>query len=166
MKNILILFSLSILLVSASNCGSSRGSSAIQLEGNPPFVISEIYAQDWMAGVEEGGSGTNVHITFETLNKNLSIESVYFANKIFLVRQEENNPKVFLGSYKAVSGRNIIMDTNPIKEAKNTPFQALPFELKNHEAVIKYSVDGTVGFFKISNVLLKPKIAYPAAKRN
>jgi hypothetical protein len=165
-KNILGLFSLSILLLSASNCGSSKDTKAIHLESNPPFTISEIFAQDWVAGVKEGGSGTDVHVTFENLNENLKIENIYFSDKIFLVKQAGNNAKVFVGSYKTVPRRDIIMDGDPEKEAKNTPMPVSPFELGSNEAVIKYSVDGAAKFFKVSDVVIKPRIAYPAANRN
>lgn len=165
-KNILGLFSLSILLLSVSNCGSAKDTKAIRFESNPPFRISEIFAQDWLAGVKEGGSGTNVHVTFDNLNENCKIENIYFANKILIVRQAGNNSKTFLGSYKTVSGRDFIMDSDPTKEAKNIPRPAFPFELDNNEAVIKYSMDGTSKFFKVSDVVIKPRIAYPATNRN
>ncbi len=165
-KHFLTFFGMTFLLVSFSNCGSSKDTKAIHFESNPPFTISEIFAQDWVAGVKEGGSGTNVHVTIDNLNENLKIENIYFSNKILLVRQAGNNSKVFVGSYKTVPGRDVIMDSNPTKEAKNTPIPVFPFELGSNEAVIKYSVDGTAKFFKVSDVVIKPRIAYPAANRN
>jgi hypothetical protein len=165
-KNIFGLFSLSILLLIASNCASSKDTKGIHFESTPPFTISEIFAQDWVAGVKEGGSGTNVHVTYENLNENLKIENGDFSKKILLVRQVGNDSKVFVGAYKTVPGRDIIMDSDPVNEAKNTPAPAFPFELGSNEAVIKYSVDGTAKFFKVSDVVIKPRIAYPAANRN
>jgi hypothetical protein len=165
-KNIFGLFSLSILLLSVSNCGSSKNTKSIPFENNPPFTVSEIFAQDWVAGIKEGGSGTNVHVTFDNLNENLKIENIYFANKVLLVKQAGNNSNVFVGSHKTASGRDITMDSDPVKEAKNTPAPVFPFELGSSEAVIKYSVNGTSKFFKVSDVVMKPKIAYPAANRN
>ena len=165
-KHFLTFFGMTFLLVSFSNCGSSQQSNTISFEENPPFTISEIFAQDWVAGIKEGGSGTNVHVTFDNLNENLKIENIYFAKKILLVRQTGNNSMVFVGSYKTVSERDIIMDSDPIKEAKNTPIPSFPFELGSNEAVIKYSEDGTAKFFKVSDVVIKTKIAYPAVNRN
>jgi hypothetical protein len=166
MKIIFGLFSLSILFLSVSNCGSSKDTKAIHLESNPPFIISEIFAQDWVAGVKEGGAGTNVYVTFDNLDENIKIENIYFAKKLLLVRQVGTSPKVFVGSYKTTSGRDFIMDSDPTKEAKNIPTAAFPFVLENNEAVIKYSMDGTSKFFKVSDVVIKPRIAYPAANRN
>ena len=165
-KHFLTFFGMTFLLVSFSNCGSSQQSKTISFEENPPFNISEIFAQDWVAGVKEGGSGTNVQVTFDTLDENLTIENIYFAKKVLAVRQVGNKSKVFVGSYKTVSGRDIIMDSDPVKEAKNTPTPAFPFDLGSNEAVISYTVDGITKFFKVSDVVIKPKIAYPAANRN
>jgi hypothetical protein len=166
LKHFSAFFSMAFLLVGFTSCGSSQQSKTISFEVNPPFTVSEIFAQDWVAGVVEGGSGTNVHVTFDTLIENLKVERIYFADKILLVKQAGNNSKLFIGSYKTVSGRDMIMDSDPTKEAKNTPAPDFPFELESNEAVIKYNVDGTSKFFKVSDVLIKPKIAYPAAKRN
>jgi hypothetical protein len=157
---------MTFLLVSFSNCGSAKQNKAISFEENPPFTISEIFAQDWVAGVKEGGSGTDVHVTFDNLNENLKIENIYFSDKILLVRQPGNNAKAFVGSYKTVPGRDINMDSNPQKEAKNTPTPVSPFELGNNEAVIKYSMDGAAKYFKVSDIKIKPSIAYPASNRN
>lgn len=165
-KHFLTFFGMTFLLVSFSNCGSSQSSKSVGFDSNPPFNISEIFAQDWVAGVKEGGSGTNVQVTFDSLNENLKIENIYFAKKVLAVRQAGNNSKVFVGSYKTVPGRDIIMDSDPVKEAKNTPTPAFPFELGSNEAVISYSVNGTTKFFKVSDVVIKPRIAYPAANRN
>jgi hypothetical protein len=165
-KHILTFFGITFLLVAFSSCGSSQQKKTSSFEENPPFTISEIFAQDWVAGAKEGGSGTNVHVTFDTLDESLKIENIYFANKMLLVRQVGDSSKVFVGSYKTVSGLDIIMDSNPAKEAKNTPTPDFPFELETNEAVIKYSVDGIAKFFKVSDVVIKPRIAYPAANRN
>ena len=157
---------ITFLSVGFSNCGSSQQSKTSSFEENPPFNISEIIAQDWVAGTKEGGSGTNVHVTFDSLEESLKIENIYFANKILSVRQTGDTSKVFVGSYKTVSGHDIIMDSNPLKEAKNTPIPVFPFELGTKEAVIEYSVDGIAKFFKVSDVVIKPRIAYPAANTN
>ena len=165
LKYILTFFGITFLLVSFSRCGSSQQNKTISFEENPPFIISEISAQDWVAGTKEGGSGTNVHVTFDSLEESLKIENIYFANKILSVRQAGDSSKVFIGSYKTVTKRDIIMDSNPVKEAKNTPIPTFPFELRTNEAVIEYSVDGIAKFFKVSDVVIKPRIAYPATNR-
>ena len=163
LKNIFGLISLSFIFLSASNCGSSQNNKSVSFEVTPPFSISEIFAQDWVAGVKEGGSGTNVNVTFENLNENISIENIYYSKKVFLVRQAGNNSKTYVGFFKQKAGREIIMDSNPVNEAKNTPPIPFPFELEPNEAVISYIENGTTKFYKVSDVTIKPRIAYPKA---
>lgn len=166
LKNIFGLISLSFILLSVSNCGSSQNNKSVSFESTPPFTIAEIFAQDWVAGVKEGGSGTNVNVTFENLDENLIIENIYFSKKVFLVRRAAKNPKAYMGSYKEKAGRDIIMDSDPVKEAKNIPPIPFPFELEPNEAVISYVENGTTKFYKVSDVTIKPRIAYPSANPN
>lgn len=169
MKNLKDLFglaALSFLMLSISNCGSSQNSKSIRFESTPPFSISEIFAQDWVAGIKEGGFGTDVSITFESLNENLNIENIYFAKKVFMIRQVGSNPNAYMGSHKEQAGRDIIMDSDPANEAKNIPPIPFPFELGPNEAVISYIENGTTKFYKVSNVVIKPRLAYPQANPN
>ncbi|MFT4848732.1 MAG: hypothetical protein ACI83B_001267 [Sediminicola sp.] len=165
-KHFLSFVGMTFLLVSFSNCGGSRQDKTNSFEDKPPFTISQIFAQDWVAGVAEGGYGTNVHVICDKLNENLKIETIYFANNILVVRRAVNNPKAFVGSCKTVPGRDIIMDSDVVKEAQNRPKLSFPFELGRNEAVIKYSLEGKAMFFKVSDVLIKPKITYPTVNKD
>jgi hypothetical protein len=162
-KQILILFSISFMFFSFSNCGSSsQASKTIEFEKTPPFVISEIYSQDWVAGVKGGGSGTNLHFTFKSMQEGIVIETVYF-------RKKTETPKLtgkalsYTCYFKGDRNWDVIMDGDPVKEAQNTPPVPFPFDLKNDEAVINYVINGKNSFFKINGIEEKPMIAYPAS---
>lgn len=162
-KQTLALFSISFMFFSFSNCGSSsQASKTVEFEKTPPFVISEIYSQDWVAGVKGGGSGTNLHITFSSMQEGLIIENVYF-------RKKTETPKLtgkalsYTCYFKGDLNRDVIMDSDPAKEAQNTPRVPFPFDLKNNEAIINYVLNGKNGYFKINEIEEKPMIAYPAA---
>ena len=58
------------------------------------------------------------------------------------------------------------MDSNPEKEAQNTPPNPFPFNLKENEAVIRYKVNEDTKFFKVSEIAQRPTIAYPSANPN
>jgi len=64
------------------------------------------------------------------------------------------------------SQNDIVMDIDSMKEAKNTPSKAFPFELKMNEAVLEYMVSGEKKYFKIDNLPEKREIAYPQANPN
>lgn len=160
-KIVIGLFSLSFLLLSISNCGSSQGDKKAKFEKNPPFNISEIYSQDWVAGVKEGGSGTNIHVSFENINEGVVIKDIYYKKNSATARQNGNSKKEFT-AYLKNSIKDRIMDSDPVKEAQNVPQNISPFELLENEVVIGYTVQGQKQYFKISNVKKKPAIAYPS----
>jgi hypothetical protein len=160
--SIIRLFALSFILLSLSNCGSNtQANKRVEFDKKAPFVISEIYAQDWVAGVQGGGSGTNLHITFDRMQEGLVIESIYFRKKKETPKQS-GKAMSYTCYFKEDLIRDLIMDGDPVKEAQNTPPVPFPFDLKNNEAVVNYLVHGKEGFFKIIGIVQKPMIAYPA----
>lgn len=166
LKYLFGLFSLSFLLLSVSNCGSSHNDKTKKLVNNPPFVISEIYSQDWVAGVQGGGSGTNLHINLETIDEGVELQQVFFRRKTEKLTQAGDNPKKCTGFFKNEMNQDVIMDGDPLKESQNKPREPYPFELAKNEAVISYTLNGATGYFKVSDIAEKPMIAYPASNPN
>lgn len=138
----------------------------MSLEQNPPFTISEAYYQKWVAGVEEGGSGTNIHITFTEKDEDVVIQNIYFRNQVLEAKGNINQPNQFVAYYVNDTERDVIMDSDPMKEAQNTPTKLFPFELKANEAVVEYWFDGKKNYFKVSNIFQKDLIPYPQANPN
>ena len=165
-KHFLAFFVMTFLLVSFSNCGSSQQSKAISFEENPPFTISEIFSQDWVAGVQEGGSGTNVSITLNGLSNEVQIKEIYFRKKMVNATQRPNVKSAYMGYFKNDLGRDVIMDNDPVKESKNTPLVPFPFDLGQNEAVISYAMNGSTKYVRVSHILEKPMIAYPSTNPN
>ncbi|NND62106.1 MAG: hypothetical protein HKN48_02810, partial [Flavobacteriaceae bacterium] len=56
---------LAFICFSITNCagGKDGKDSAFSLEQEAPFTIQKAYFQKWVAGVQAGGSGTNVYLT-------------------------------------------------------------------------------------------------------
>jgi len=170
MKNIkilLFLFSVPLFLLSFSNCGGTQtASSKLAFEQNPPFKIAETYYQNWVAGVKDGGSGTNIHIAFSKIDSDVVIQNIYFRNQILEAKGNLNEPNKFVGYLKNDAQRDVIMDADPIKETQNklpTPF---PFQLEENEAVIEYWFGGKKNYYKVSNLSQKEMIPYPQANPN
>ena len=75
-KTIVFLLTMPLVLLSFSNCGGAQNNKGkMTLEQNPPFKIAEAYYQNWVAGIKEGGSGTNVHITFSEIDPYVVIQT-------------------------------------------------------------------------------------------
>ncbi|RMA65949.1 hypothetical protein [Ulvibacter antarcticus] len=166
MKRINFLFSLlgvSVLLFSFSNCGSAQGSNTLKFEKSPAFVISEISSQNWVAGTPDGGSGTNIHLSFDEIATDVEIIKIYFSKKIEALKQSPSDSNKFTAYIKDKRRPDVVMDIDPVKEAQNTLEIDFPFELADNEAVIHYKENGSDKFYKVSNIEVKPLLAYPAA---
>ena len=167
LKTIVALLTVPLLLLSFSNCGGAQevndNKTFVQ---NPPFKIAEAYYQNWVAGIKDGGSGINIHITFSEINSDLVIQNIYFRNHILEAKGNINEPKQFVGYLKNETQRDIVMDADPMKEAQNTLSKAFPFQLEENQAVIEYWFGGKKNYFKIENLSQKEMIPYPQTNPN
>ncbi len=162
LKYVIGLVGMSFVLFSFSNCGGSKAdASKYSLTQTPDFTLGEVYYQDWVSGIQEGGSGTNVYISFNNFTKDIVVKDIYFRKKILEAQQNGNQ---YIGYYKNEMERDIIMDGDPKKEAQNTPPKKFPFDLKDNEAVISYLQSGEMKYYKISGMEKKDMIAYPQTK--
>ncbi len=166
-KTLVLLLTVPLLLLSFSNCGGAQtDNSQMSFEKSPPFKISEAYYQDWVAGVKDGGSGTNVHIIFSEKDAGVVIQNIYFRNHILEAKGNVNEPNHFVGYLKNDMQRDVVMDADPMKEAQNTLTQNIPFKLEDNQAVVEYWFGGKKKFYKIENLLRKDMIPYPQANPN
>lgn len=162
LKKIVLLFTVTFLIVSFSNCGGAQDANnkKVFIE-NPPFNIADAYYQNWVAGIKEGGSGTNIHIAFSEMDSDVVIQNIYFRNHILEAKGNLNEPNKYVGYLKNDAQRDIVMDADPIKEAQNTPSKAFPFQLEENQAVVEYWYGGKKNYYKISSLLQKEMIPYP-----
>lgn len=149
----------------ASNCGSSKSSnSKFVFEKNPPFKVEKAFFQKWAAGIEEGGSGINFTIQMEKMDPETTIQNIFFRNHIVEAKQAPKNSNIFTAHLiNNPSARGVIMDSDAMKEAQNTPYEEFPFQLENDEAVISYWFNGKRNYYKIHNLSERQEIAYPQA---
>ncbi len=165
-KNISLILTLPILLFSLSNCGGAQNVNDQKLVQNPPFKISEAYFQDWIAGVQEAGSGTNVSIAFAEMKPDVVIQNIYFKNQILEAKGNVNAPNQYIGYLKNDTKRNVIMDADPMKEAQNIPPKTIPFKLEENQAVVEYWFGGKKNYYKVETLTKKEMIPYPQANPN
>jgi hypothetical protein len=164
-KNIILLTLLSGLLFSFSNCGGTQDPLEIQFQSTPPFTVAEASFQKWVAGVQEGGSGTNVYINITNVSEGVELRDLYFRNEQAALNTSPNIRSQYVARFKK-EGRSVIMDIDPEKEAKNTPPEKIQFQLNNTEAVVSYSYQGKTAYFKISQLEEKEMLAYPSSNPN
>ena len=162
-KYILLVLGLSFVTLSVSNCGATKTDS---FEANPPFEVGSAYVQNWMAGVQGGGSGTNFHVNFSNIEEGVVFENVYFGKRGATLVSSPNVRVQYIGYFKNDINTNVIMDGETINEAVNTPPLVSTFDLADDEAVLSYIVDGNLKHYKISGVERKEPIAYPGVNPN
>lgn len=129
-------------------------SSAQKLQKNTAFETSPVYFQKWVAGVKGGGSGINVFIPITTELKGVTLDSLYFRGNRVALQTKPSSPKLYIG--------RIIGNTNQ-KEGYKSNGDKISFDLKDNEAVVSYSEEGKVKYFKIENISEKPMQQFPTA---
>ncbi|MAO07424.1 MAG: hypothetical protein CL596_01790 [Alteromonas sp.] len=163
MKPIIHLFFIAICNLLFFNCA---GGKDFQLEKNPPSQIRQAYFQKWIAGVQGGGSGTNVHFVIELEEQEATLEALYFQNEKAALRENPNKKGSYTANFLNESNRDVIMDESPVKESQNTPPEKIPFDLLKNEAVISYTIKGQTAYYKVENLEEKPLLAYPSTNPN
>jgi hypothetical protein len=66
-----------LLSVVTLSCGGSK-TSDIKFIKTPPFSISKIYSQKWVAGVQGGGAGVNLYVSIKNISEGIEIKEYYF----------------------------------------------------------------------------------------
>lgn len=159
--SVLRFFFVGILTILACSCAGFN--QVYVLEEEPHFTLDDVYSQKWVAGVEEGGSGTHLHFTTATLAGDVRFMHAYFRNQKQRINQNQETPDVYMVNFPNQSMADRIMDVDPTKEAANTPEAEYPFDLDENEAVLSYLMNGELKFYLVGPIAEKPMLAYPAA---
>jgi len=154
-----------LLSFGLSNCGSTQTKTIkYQLTEEPPFTIESVYSQDWVAGIQGGGSGVTLYITFSSVSEDILFNEIYFRENSIQATKIATNKIV--GYFKNTLNSDVIMDSDAIKEAANTPPKKIPFQLQKNEAIISFSEKGKLHYYKIVSIVEKEMQAYPKSNPN
>ena len=164
MKLFTNVFVMAIIMISFSQC-----SSAQKLQSKALVKFGQAYYQNWVAGVQGGGSGIDIFIPVEqkTSREIIKLDSVYFRGKVTKLERKPNTASLFIGRFTSekYQKKDIIMSSNPKDEYGNEAPKLkvkIPFELKENECVVSYIEDNKVKYFKIENVMEKQTLYYPS----
>ncbi len=153
-----------LLLVMAS---FSQCSSVPKLQQEAPVSIGDVYYQEWTAGVQGGGSGIILFIPVS--NSDIILEKVFFREDVVRLEVKPSNPLLYIGRFKTDINqpKDLILSSDPKEEYNNKLPQkekSIPFELKDDECVISYTMDGKIEYFKVSNIRKEAEINYPSVQ--
>jgi hypothetical protein len=159
-----------LLFIGFTNCSTSQ---KIALQEKTPFNIVSAFSQEWTAGQENGGSGMNVHVTIQNINKeSIVLNDFYFrGRKTTLEDVSTNNNGLYVAYFinPTKTEKEIILHKDHKKEAGNEPphlQEKIPFTLSTNEGVISYTENGKLNYYKIKNIVNKFPVFYPSAPEN
>lgn len=137
------------------------------LQENPPFEVAEASFQKWFGGTQEAGKGIHFTLIFSKISEDVLVEKIFFWGKEEVLKQNPQNPNIYLTTFVDKLKEDTVLDSNPVKEMDNprpSLISEIPFELKAKEAVIQYQKDMKTFYYKIENISQKDAVAYPSSK--
>ena len=138
-----------------SQCQSTK----IKLQKTVPFSITKSFYQDWMGG-QPGNSGTIVQV-FVNLTEDVQPDSLFFQNRVTQIDLKPSTEgKLWVANFKKVVRKDINLTDNPRGEYGNPVPEMIdfPFELEKDEAVLKYTLENKVYYYKITGIAQKETI--------
>lgn len=148
-QKFLLALSLLIIVLCFSQCKSNQ----YNFQKKTPFKITEATYQNWVGG-KPGSNGVTISFTTENLYVNL--DSVYFRGKAANLVYEKHNKKMqYVGKITTSSQGDLVLHKDEKMEFGNKPPKQqnkIPFDLKDNEAVVSYTVNGKVLYYKIEDV--------------
>ena len=135
-----------------------------------PFTLTESFYQDWMGG-QAGVSGTTVQLIVKDIKPNVLPNYIYFKNRKekIVSKTTGKNDVLWIANFsdniKNPRKNDITMHANSKEELGNSAPQITTghsFYLKGNEAVISYSIDGVEKYYKLTSLLRKETLFYPA----
>lgn len=158
MKSITSITVFSLLFILMMGCKSNS------LVKTAPFEIQEKVFFYW-ENDQEGKKGNTIRLTGISKSLNLSFSKVFFHNHEYSVVPEFNgNGFVIEGTNTKLIGTSMTYHRDPAEEYGNTatkPANSIPFDLKEDEAVLVYSVNGKEGYYNINGITELEKVSRP-----
>lgn len=157
---------LSLSLFSFSNCGNAKANGdSITFQQNPPFVISDVTAQKWIAGTQEGGSGLKLDVPVSNVKEGVDFKDLYFRNQVVAAKSNPHTRVKYVGNFSNEK-KDFVMDSDPINEIQNKPRVVFPFDIKSNEAIFSYEYQGKLSYYKIANIEELEPLALPSQNPN
>ena len=140
------------------------GCKSQSLATSAPFDIDEKTYFYWDGG-KQGTEGTTIRLVGRTQSLNVSFSKLYFQNHEYGIVPQFNNQGFSIeGTFSKFREKDMIIHKDPAAEYGNEPQKVekkIPFDLKDDEAVLLYSVNGMEGYHKISGIQQLEKVYMP-----
>lgn len=161
---ILSFFAMLALMVSFSQCTTAQ-----KLQKKAPMDFKETYAQEWVAGVQGGGSGINVFVPVK--DTSIVLDSMFFRGQKVKLEFSAGNQAFYIGRFLTDfnKSKDLILSSDMEEESKNKLpklKEEMPFELTDDECIISYLKGNKTLYYKISNIKMEQPVHYPSAPQH
>ena len=124
------------------------------IEKHSDIEFKETYYQEWVSGIQGGGSGLNIFFVLNGVKDDeLQLEGLYFRNEYAKLKYQEQGK--YQGFIKTEHNWDnaTSLEEDQIRASDNEKLssekEAFPFDLGLNEAVISYKFKNTIKYYKI-----------------
>jgi len=143
MKYIYLLFSAVIITALFSNCAGNKN-----LQEKAPAKIGKAYMQNTQNGFE-------LYIPVKAIqSERVSLDNVYFRGRKAALQIHPQHPGMYYAQFETAKD-DMIMSSDPKEEYGNkapAKIEKIPFELNKDEAIIEFTQDGKMKYYKIEDI--------------
>ena len=145
---------LGMLAISITACHTQQHGTDQQ---QPPFTLLEASSQDWTAGREEGGRGTEYYFKIALKTSNITFDSIWADNKVFpiFITRETNTVSSNPISYS--KGDTIILRGTALAHAATS----IQPDLASGTARIRYHTNNKSAYYTINHIEKKESLNLP-----
>jgi len=145
------------LTAAVQGCHTSQQGTELP---TPPFTLMEASSQNWTAGREEGGHGTEYYFKVALLANDVSFDSLWVDNKVLPAFIAKETHSVSNKPITYAKGDTIII-RGSASASTSIPYTPLPAGFTDAAAIIRYRIDGKPVYYRIEQIENKPTLNLP-----
>ena len=129
-----------------------------------PFTPGEVKLEPWTVKHNNRQHGVNIYIPVQDNPAGVVLDSLYYQGKAAALESiKKDSYHVYIGRFVDNNASNVILHADPKKEFGNSPTSSKvipPFAIADHEALLKYTIDGKARYYKLTNLIPATAIYY------
>ena len=125
----------------------------------------KVFYQEWIAGVQYGGSGVNLYILASTIGVDTAVVAYFRDQKKDLKQVSYDGQEFLIGRFKTAINqpKDFVMSNDPIQELGNADkLLDLAQGLDKNEAIVCYKKSGQLYQVTLKNIAEMEQLLYPS----
>ena len=127
-----------------------------------------VFYQEWIAGVQYGGSGVNLYIQASVIDQDIAVVAYFRGQQQVLEQIIYDGQEFLIGRFKTAINqpKDFVMSDNPVQEVGNADkLMDLAAGLDKNEAIITYEKSGKSYQVVFRNISEIEQLLYPSPPR-